>query len=176
MLFRSESVPSTFSIFRNISVVPGRYTSYNGGVEVITKQGRPLAGSVALGAGEFYSGSRLHFNASAQYKASRHLTLTAAYESNRISLNDAFFVTRLVRSRIAFSLNTQFSVATLVQYDNASEQLGVNVRLVYQFEEGTECFLVFNEILDNPGLKESGVFGTPRSVSVLLKLNYQFTL
>ena len=171
-----ESVPSNFSIFRNVSIVPGMYRSYDGGLEVVTKQGRPLAASLAVGAGEFYSGSRFHFNASVQYKASRHLTLTGTYESNHISLGNAFFVTRLVRSRIAFSLNTRFSVATLVQYDNASEQLGFNVRLAYQFDEGTECFLIFNEILDNPSLRESGVLGTLRSVSLLLKLSYQFTL
>jgi hypothetical protein len=66
----------------------------------------------------------------------------------------------LVRSRFDFSLDTHLSVAGIVQYDNATERVGANLRLGYLFHEGTQLFVVYNH--------------AENSDAILLKLTYLF--
>lgn len=55
----------------------------------------------------------------------------------------------LANLRIGAALNVRLSGATVIQYNSTSERLDLNVRLRYNFSEGTDLWLVYNDGLDD---------------------------
>jgi hypothetical protein len=76
--------------------------------------------------------------------------------------------------RAQFSLNKQFSASTFVQYSNVSELIGANVRFRYNFSEGRDFWLVFNEQV-NTLRDELEVPRTPKLENRTLLLKYTHT-
>jgi hypothetical protein len=99
--------------------------------------------------GAFYDGTRKQVEPSIQWNFNRHFSFTQFVSLNRIHLPNESFTLSLIRSGISYSLNTHLSIATLLQYDNSSQQLGVNIRLSYLFREGTELFVVYDDLKDD---------------------------
>jgi hypothetical protein len=168
-----ERIPEVFPIFHSIVIPPGNYSWVDGGARLITKPGRRLTAELQGIGGSFYDGSHFETSATVSWKINKHLTVEQAFISDGVHLPAGDFRTNLLRSRISFSWNTSFSVDTLAQYDNDSDQFGINLRVGYIFREGTELFFVFNEITDPPVI-------TPylqervHSRSALLKFTYLF--
>jgi hypothetical protein len=80
--------------------------------------------------------------------------------------------------RIGAALDASASGNALVQYNSASDRLGLNVRLRYNFGEGTDLWLVWNEGLATDRGTAPGLPDLPLSVSrtFILKYTRTFTL
>lgn len=171
-----EFVPYEFAAFKSIAVPTGNYTTYRGGGSLQSKQGRRFSTAFNFETGGFYDGTGTTWSTSLQWKANRHLTLFQDYETAWISFSGGSFRTHVVQARINYALNTNFFTNSLIQYDNESEELGINLRMNYQFREGRELFLVYNEILDEAENRLSRVLDQSKSRSIILKFNYLFNL
>jgi hypothetical protein len=70
--------------------------------------------------------------------------MSVNYDWNDISLPQGEFITRLtsVSTQVAFS-STLYWIS-LLQYDNLSEEVGINTRLQWIPKAGQEGFIVFN--------------------------------
>ncbi len=167
-----ENLHDGFGIFPGVMIPAGRYTDYKAGLTAASKPGRKLSGTVTLSAGHLFGGMLLDFQSDLLWKVNRNLTFSQYYGTSAVDLKDQSFQTHVVRTRVNYSLSTSFSAASIVQYDNASDQLGINLRLNYIFREGTELFLVYDGISENPALRDPLRLGMPIKRSVLLKLTY----
>jgi hypothetical protein len=166
---KEEFVPDPFAIFRTIVIPTGSYLENRAGVEISTKPGRNLSGTLAVSQGGFFGGSRFKVSPSFVWKVNRHFTLSQVLETNFVELPQDDFNVYLTRTRIAYSLNTSFSASAVLQYDNSSQEFGLNLRAGYLFKEGTELFVVYNEIIED-------VFHEKRDRSFLIKFTYMFRL
>ncbi len=143
-----EMVRAPFTIYsdlaRNIIIEPGDYDFTEQSIGIETGGQRRYSGSLELGVGDFYNGERHWITGGFGWVASRRFLLSANYEINNITLPQGDFITRLatLNSQVAFS-NSLYWV-TLLQYDNVSEQLGVNTRLQWIPKAGQEGLVVFN--------------------------------
>ncbi|HEY4492344.1 MAG TPA: DUF5916 domain-containing protein, partial [Acidobacteriota bacterium] len=164
---KREQVPTDFPIFRTVLVRAGNYLDNRGGLELSTKPGRVLSGSLTLSGGQFFGGSRFEFSPSAVWKADRHVTVSQTFLFNDIQLGQQDFTIYLAQTRIGYSLNTRFSASGVLQYDNSSQQFGVNFRAGYLFKEGTELFFVYNEIME-----QASRIPADRDRSFLVKFTY----
>ena len=61
-----------------------------------------------------------------------------------MDLPEGRFITRLLTSGFDYIFSNSLSLVNLVQYDNVSEVLGLNMRLHWVPAEGQEFFLVLN--------------------------------
>src|SRR5262249_33304692 len=143
-----DFVPEPFPVFRDTEIPVGRYFADRAGIVASTAPTRKLSSALTVSNGGFFGGTRLEITPSVLWKMSRHFTFEEDYSSNSIHLPTSDFQIRLTRSRISYSLNTKFTMSGLVQYDNSSKTLGANFRASYLFAEGTELFVVYNEIAD----------------------------
>jgi hypothetical protein len=137
--------------FPNESTVPqGSYTFFRaeGGYDM--SQGRLLRAEVDWGLGSFYDGWRADFQLQPTWNVSRHLELNWEYEVNvvRFPDRDQGFNAHIMRWRTQAALNTQFSVNAFVQFNSADDEFSTNVRLRYNFAEGNDFWLVYNEELN----------------------------
>lgn len=169
-------LPVEFPIFKDVIVSVDRYTYYNVGIQFTSKPGRKISSTIVFAAGGLLGGSNFMSQLSGRWKVNENLTLSQIYEQSDVSFSEDSFTTRLIRSRINYSMNTSLSAAVLVQYDNESEQFGINVRFNYLFTEGTELFMVYNQINDNPEISERFTLGQKNSGTLLIKFNYLFSL
>jgi hypothetical protein len=159
-----------FDLFKDVGVPAGDYSEWRGGVALTSKAGRRLALNGTLSLGGFLGGTRHESGGTLEWKVDKHLTVSQFYGFNQVDVDDGRFDTHLLRSRLAYSLNTRFSISALVQFDNESERLGTNVRLQYILSEGTEAFLMLDDVRDD--LFTRGGFGTKQRAGALLKLTY----
>lgn len=169
----SETVPEPFLLFGSTSVSAGDYQGYEGGVVFQSKPGRRVSGALNMASGGFYGGSRQVIGAEVEWKVNSYLTLAESYQSNWIDFQSGSFRTHLAVSRMTLGITHHASLASLVQYDNVSDQFGLNVRFNYIFSEGTEIFLLLNHVSD--GLGRAGQSGDWTNGTVaLLKCTYLF--
>jgi hypothetical protein len=164
-----EFVPEKFPVFREISVPIGRYDAIRYGFDAATKPGRKVSGELTISNGGFYGGSRFELSPSLFWKVNRHVTLSQTLISNFVHDAPEDFDLYITRTRIGYSLNTNFSVSSVLQYDNSSQKIGFNCRANYMFKEGTELFVVYNEIQDESLHPE---INPPRNRSLLIKFTY----
>ncbi|MCI0601448.1 carbohydrate binding family 9 domain-containing protein [bacterium] len=164
-----ELVPVEFPIFRTITVPAGNYLDTRFGMEISTKPGRNISGTLSVSHGGFYDGSRLELSPSILWKISEHLTVSQNFVSNFVGLDQEDFHIYLSRTRISYSLNTSLSSSAVLQYDNSSQEFGLNWRAGYLFKEGTELFIVYNEIMDRATYTDLPV---RRDRSLLIKFTY----
>jgi len=143
-----EVVDQAFAIYsdpsRQVLIQPGNYQFDEHKVGFTTGGQRRFSGRFNYSWGEFYNGDRTNVGGSLSWIQSRNFVMSVNYDWNDISLPQGDFITRLtsVSTQVAFS-STLYWIS-LLQYDNLSEEVGVNTRLQWIPKAGQEGFIVFN--------------------------------
>ncbi len=170
-----EVVAQAFTIFEDASravvVPPGEYRFGETEVQAETGGQRPVSGRVTYRRGGFFGGTRWNVGGELAWRPSRRFNVTFRYDLNDIDLPGGGFITRLMRVTTEMNFSSNLSWINLVQYDNASEVLGVNARLRWIPEAGQEALIVLNHTLEDPD--NDNVFQS-RLADVSVKLAYTF--
>ncbi len=100
--------------------------------------------------GGFYDGWRLEYSVKPTWNVSRHLEMISEYEVNviRFPERNQGFNAHVVRLRTRAALNTHISLNAFVQYNSANDRFSTNIRFRYNFREGNDLWLVYNENLN----------------------------
>jgi hypothetical protein len=169
-----EVILNRFAVFRQagneVYIEPGVY-SFNEQLASISTGGqREFSGFFSYRKGNFFNGDRLNLNGKVAWNQSRYFILSMGYDWNDIELPQGDFTTRLVNvsSQIAFSPNLYW--ISLVQYDNISEEIGINTRLQWIPRAGQEGFIVLNY-----GLQDFDRDNSFETLSSNLSLKFRYT-
>ena len=166
-----EVLVEPFEISTGVLIPAGDYSFNETNVEIATADQRKVWGSVDYRIGDFYDGDRVEVEASISWRPSSRLLTQLSYDVNDIHLPQGSFVTRLVRFRTNVVFSPRLSWVTLIQYDNVSEIMGVNMRLHWIPEPGREGFLVLNHNVQD--FDRDNRFHS-LSAEAAVKLNYTF--
>lgn len=153
-----EFLLKPFEIVPGITLPVGGYTFNNIAVSFNMSQQRPLAADLLAEYGTFYSGRRTAFSASrGRVMVSHQLSLEPTYSINRVNLAEGSFTTHLAGSRITFAATPMMFASALVQYNSGTNAVSTNVRFRWEYQPGSELFVVYNEERDTrtphfPGL------------------------
>ena len=129
--------------------------------------------------GQFYDGSRFSMGIGPEWRPSQYIILEPEYEYNRVRFpdRDEEFTAHILRMRAQLALNTKLSLASLVQYSSTSDFITTNFRFRYNFKEGNDLWLVFNEgtntVLDREIDQNRPLL--PRRSGRILLLKYTYT-
>lgn len=172
-----EVLRNDFRIFRasdgtrEVIIPGGDYTFTENFLRVELANQRKISGNATLRWGEYFNGERLQQNVSFTYRPMAQYSFRLQYTMNEIELPDGDFTTRLfgLESRIAF--NNTLSWSNLIQYDNVSENMGINSRLHWIPEAGRQVFLVLNY-----GLSDTDKDNNFESTTADLSLKFNYTL
>jgi hypothetical protein len=91
------------------------------------------------------------------------------YDAHEIDLPDGLFTVRQTTLRAELVFSSTLSWVNLLQYDNVSENLGLNSRLHWIPQAGREGFIVLNRNLSDVDRDDSFA---PVSADVALKFSY----
>ena len=170
-----EVLIEPFVIWENdaeeVIVPPGSYSFDEAEVALSTGSQRTVWGSLGYRAGDFFAGDRERISAGIGWRPSTHFQFTLDYDLNDVELPGGDFITRLVQLRTDLIFSSTMSWSTLLQYDNATETVGVNTRLHWIPQAGREAFIVLNHNLHDADLNnrfESAL------ADLAIKFNYTF--
>jgi len=170
-----ERVTEPFTIYedndREIIVPTGTYSFGEKIISVTTGGQRDLSAILTLGHGDFYDGERVNVGAEVIWRQSRFLELTLAYDRNDINLPQGDFVTHVGTLTTEVNFTPTLYFVNLLQYDNVSELLGINARLVWVPTAGQEALIVLNHSLQDRDRDNS--FKSELN-DITLKLGYTF--
>jgi hypothetical protein len=177
LIANREVLLEDFEIYRSSDgservVIPaGDYSFNEFRIGIQTGNQRKLAGRFSIGGGDFYDGAHRTVNNEFTWRPSEHFRLGLDYQIDDVSLPGGDFVVRLasVRTEVAFS--STLSWVNLLQYDNVSENVGINSRLHWIPQAGREGFIVLNHSLSDADRNDS-FHSTAADLSV--KFNYTF--
>jgi hypothetical protein len=142
-----ERLARPFAIWEDIAIPEGHYSFGNTRLSMETADQRKVWGRAAIQTGDFYGGDRKELFAEINWRPSGRLRTAFGYTFNDIDLPQGSFVARLVTFRTDVAFSSKLSWVTRVQYDNATDQAGVNMRLHWIPEAGREAYLVLNHNL-----------------------------
>jgi len=160
----------------DVEIPVGRYEFWtvNGGYNL--SRSSLLSFNSSFEAGAFYGGWRVNFNLAPTWNVSRNLELGADYQIAWATFPDLDqdFVVHVPRVKVQVALDTKFSASAFLQYNSSVDLITPNVRFRYNFREGNDLWLVYNE-----GMNTDRDLADPRlpltdTRTVLLKYTYTF--
>lgn len=170
-----ENVIEPFTIYednkRELVIPTGNYSFGEKIVTLTTATQRDLAAILTLGHGDFYDGDRLNLGAELVWRQSRFLELSVAYDRNDINLPQGDFVTHIASLTTEVNFTPTLYFVNLLQYDNVSELLGINARLVWIPTAGQEALIVLNHSMQDRDRDNS--FQSELN-DITIKLGYTF--
>jgi hypothetical protein len=144
-----EALDVPFEISPGIVIPVGSYSFTDSGIEWQFSSHRRFSGRTAYTTGDFYTGTRDRLFGNATWQPSPKFRANVGYNFNEIDLPEGHFRTRLITTGVDFVFSSTLSWVNLIQYDNVSETMGVNMRLQWIPEAGTEMFFVINHTLED---------------------------
>jgi len=116
-------------------------------------QNRQLSGSFEAEHGTFYNGTRTALRISrGRLTLGPQLALEPTYSVNFVDLDQGSFTTHVGGSRVVYTMSPRMFASALVQYSSTSGTVGANLRLRWEYQPGSELFVVYNEEQDTRAL------------------------
>jgi hypothetical protein len=172
-----EDLRAPFTISSSAHVPAGRFTYYAANASY-QLWGKLFRGTISMNAGSFYDGSQVSVGVTPGWSVSPNLQLSSDYQFRRIRFPDRneSFDGHITRLRVAVSLNTSFSINTFLQWSNARNLVSLNMQIRYNFREGNDFYLVYNEGLNTERDRVQPRLPSTDSRAVLAKYTYTFQL
>ncbi len=130
---------------------------------------RKLVTAFAFEKGDFYNGSMKEFWSKTTWKPLKELALELTYKVTKIHLPQGNFSAKVTGLTIKSPLTNSLSLSSYIQYDNVSENLGLNARLQWIVEDGKDFFIVLNHNLQDYDKNNSFV---SKMADISIKANY----
>ena len=156
-----EDVAEDFSLSDEAVIPAGSYWAPEGILELRAARGWTIRPNVTLTAGRFFDGNRFGIETDYNWPVGPHLELRGGWEWNRIRFPDRNqrFDSHLGRLQAQVAVDSRLSINTFLQYNSLTDQVTTNARFRYNFREGQDLWLVWNEGLN---LDRDAVLGLPR--------------
>jgi len=153
-----------------VVIPPGDYSYSAPGINVELTGRRKLSGSLTYRDGSFYDGDIQNIDAEMTWTPTSQWKLFWSYSYNGVELPEGDFELRLTRVGLDYIFSNRLSWVNLIQYDNASESMGINSRLHWIPQAGREAFIVLNH-----GMTDLDRDNDFTSVSADLTLKFSYT-
>ncbi len=141
-----ELLPEDFEISDGVVVPTGGYSFQGVATEYSMGQQRPVSGTVRVGAGTFYDGTRTELRfSSGRVKLSTRLNIEPGLTLNWVDLPEGSFTTNLGTARVIFTPTARSLVSGLFQYNASDQTLSSSVRLRWEYTPGSELFVVYTD-------------------------------
>ncbi len=143
-----------FPIADGVTIPSGGYNFSNTRVGYSFGPQRRVSGSLSVERGSFYGGTKTAvsvgggFGGGGRIELSPRFSLEPGLSFNRVELPQGSFTTSLVTTRATYTFSPSMFVSALIQYNSSNSAVSSNVRLRWEYQPGSELFVVYNEQRD----------------------------
>ncbi len=165
-----EALDEPFEINPGVTLPVGAYEFDNIAVSYSPGQQHRVSGTFQLDLGTFYNGRKTSIAYTrGRVEMTPQLSLEPTFSANWVELEGSFTAT-LVGSRVTYTVTPLMFVSALVQYNASGSVASANARFRWEYQPGSELFVVFNEERDTESLTPIGT----RNRSLIVKVNRLF--
>ena len=150
-----ELLPEAFEISDGIVLPVGGYDFQD--VRLIYRLGpqRKVPGFVTYRTGSFFGGDRKEISYRGRVELTPKFSLEPQVALNFVDLPQGDFTSNLLSTRVSYTLTPRMFVSGLFQYASGSNSLSSNVRMRWEYEPGSDLFVVYSDG------RETGLGGFP---------------
>jgi hypothetical protein len=126
--------------------VPGgayHFSTIRGGYTLGTQ--RKISGEISAARGGFYDGDRTDLSYRGRAEISARLSVEPTVSLNWVNLPTGSFTATLISGRGTLSFTPRMLVAALIQYNSAGNLITTNIRYRWEFQPGSEVFVVYSD-------------------------------
>jgi hypothetical protein len=177
-LYFRENVRTPFRVANAVDIPQGNYSYFIFNANHSTAKGTLFRLSTDIRVGSFYDGWRTSLKGDITWNVSNHLEWVASYALNVLQFEkrDQKVDTHLAVLRLRAALNAKASATIFAQYNSVTDRVGVNARLRYNFREGTDLWIVYDEGINADRTPMSGADPLlPRSQNRALRVKLTYT-
>ena len=145
-----------FRIAPDVAIPIGGYTFQDVYASYSLGNQRRVAGNLSIQHGGFFGGTitavgyrRPRIELSPQFSVEPGVSI------NRIELPVGDFTATLLTNRVTYTVTPRMFVGGLVQYNSLSSSISANLRLRWEYQPGSELFVVYND------QRDTALRGTP---------------
>ena len=73
------------------------------------------------------------------------LSVEPRLQFNWIDLPEGEFTTQLISARVTYAMSPRLFASALIQYSSSSESVSTNARVRWEYESGSDLFVVYSE-------------------------------
>ena len=140
-----EFLPEPFEISDGVILPIGGYNFADVAASVELGPHRRLSGVFEVGHGGFFSGERTAAGYTGRIEINPQLSVEPRIGFNWVELPEGNFTTRLVGGRVTFTMSPRMFVGALLQYNSSNDSFTSNVRFRWEYQPGSDLFVVYSE-------------------------------
>jgi len=140
-----ERLTEPFDIGEGVVIPVGGYsfqsvrTNYNIGPQ------RRIAGNVSFQTGSFFGGDMIEASYRGRVQLSTRLGVEPGLTLDWIDLPEGRFTTKVVRARVIYAMTPRMFMEAMPQYSSASDSLTTNIRYRWEYQPGSDLFIVYTD-------------------------------
>jgi hypothetical protein len=145
----AEQLARPFAISRGVVLPVGRYDFRNASASVSFGNQHWMSGALSFDRGSFYSGDKTTVGfSSARIMFSPKFSLEPTASFNVVDLEQGSFTSTVLSNRVTYTMTPRMFLSGLLQYGSANRSVGSNVRFRWEYQPGSELFVVYTDELD----------------------------
>ena len=171
-----ENLPIAFPLLGRTIIPPGEYQFLRMIASYQMAASNLLRTRIELDGGTFYGGQRYTLNISPTWNLSKHLELEASYLYNLVDAGETedWFTAHIGQLRVRTALNTKLSTNAFIQFNSSADIISTNVRFRYNFRDGNDFWIVYNEGLNVNRDRFQPVLPRAQTRTILAKYTHTF--
>lgn len=163
-----ELLRDPFSIATGVTIAPGSYhfrevsSGYSLGPQ------RRIPGTFSVSRGSFYDGNRTQARYNGRMELTPRLAIEPRVSVNWVRLPAGDFTATLLSARPTYAFNAHTALSALLQYSSASNTLSSNIRFRWEYQPGSDLFVVYSDNRDTETVRPATPSLRDRSIAVKL--------
>ena len=141
-----EFLDEPFPIAPQVTIPVGGYSFQDVRTSFALGTQRRLAGAATFQHGGFFGGEKTTAEFIAgRLRVTNQLSVEPGAAFNWVRLPEGNFTAELATARTTYTLTPLMFVSALLQYNSSNDSLGANIRFRWEYQPGSELFVVYNE-------------------------------
>ena len=149
----------------------GGYSFLSSGLAYSLGGQRTMSGTFMFERGGFFGGEKTSVGyLMGRISVTSQLSIEPSVSFNRVTLPQGGFTTELVSARATYTITPRMFVAALSQFNSVSNALSTNIRLRWEYQPGSEVFIVYTDQRDTLAQQ----FPVLENRAIVIKINRLF--
>ncbi len=140
-----DFLEAPFAIAPRVRLPIGGYEWQQGLVSYTAGTQRRISGTTSFGAGSYYNGTQKSLSYRGRVAIVTRLALEPSVSVNWLDLQQGSFTTKLAGLRVTAPLTPRMFTSVLLQYNSSNNSYNANARFRWEYQPGSELFVVFTE-------------------------------
>ena len=139
-----ERLEEPFEISKGVVILPGAYSFQDLRSEYYLGPER-VSGRFWGSHGTFYGGTKTEVGFNGRVDMTTQFSLEPRVTLDWVDLPVGRFTTRLVGSRVNFTMSTRMALSALLQFNSSNTTVSSNVRFRWEYRPGSDLFVVYSD-------------------------------